>query len=160
LTDGLQKIFDDYGPALLLYARQWCVHPEDALQEALLELFRQKKSPDDPVAWLFRAVRFRAMNLSRAESRRRNYQQQAASQGEPWFVPDPAAGLEAEELRAALEELPMHEREIVIARIWGGLSFQQIATLVDCSSSAAHRRYIAALKVLQQRLEANPKASR
>ena len=149
----MQRIFEDYGPALVLYARQWCRHPEDALQEAMLELMRQQNPPEDVVAWLFQAVRFRAMNLNRSETRRVKHQQQAAETQQAWFTPNPAARLEAQDLKLALTELPVLEREIVIARVWGGLSFEQIADLVGRSASSVHRRYGAALKCLQQSLE-------
>jgi RNA polymerase sigma-70 factor (ECF subfamily) len=44
-------------------------------------------------------------------------------------------------------------REVVVARTWGGLGFEQIAALVGCSTSTAHRRYLAGLAVLRERLE-------
>ena len=40
-----------------LYARQWCHAPDDALQEALIELLRQSPAPDNPVAWLYKTLR-------------------------------------------------------------------------------------------------------
>ena len=126
----------------------------------MLELVKQPQLPEDMVAWLFKAVRFRAINLSRAETRRWRYQQKAAQLQGSWFQPDPAASLQAEELKSALEALPVLEREIVIARIWGGLSFEQIAALVDRSTSSVHRRYAAALKCLQQVLEGTSETSR
>jgi len=52
----------------------------------------------------------------------------------------------------ALESLPLEQREVVVARIWGGLSFIQIGQLVGVSDSAAHRRYEAGLSALRQKL--------
>ena len=51
-------------------------------------------------------------------------------------------------LRAVEDDL----REVVIARIWGGLSFVEIAEVVDISTSTAHRRYEAGLEKLRERL--------
>ena len=158
-TRHLKQIFEDYGPALVLYARQWCVHPEDALQEAMIELAQQTGTPPDPVAWLYQAVRFRAINLSRGEMRRERTQRNAASESPGWFVSDPAAELQAGELQQALARLPDLEREIVIARNWGELSFEQIGQLVDRSSSAVHRRYQSALARLHTILEGQPDMS-
>jgi RNA polymerase sigma-70 factor (ECF subfamily) len=42
---------------------------------------------------------------------------------------------------------------VVVARTWGGLGFEQIAELVGCSTSTAHRRYVAGLAALRERLE-------
>ena len=146
--EQLRKLIDGHGATLTLYARQWCRAPEDAVQEAMIDLLRQQPVPRDPVAWLYTTVRRRAMNLARGERRRENHYRQAGQQRQSWFLPDNEAGLDSEELSAMLQQLPSIEREIVIARIWGELSFEQIATLVPVSSSAAHRRYHKALSLL------------
>lgn len=49
-TERLQQLIDRHGAALTLYARQWCHAPEDALQEALIDLLRQDSVPDCPAA--------------------------------------------------------------------------------------------------------------
>ena len=56
------------------------------------------------------------------------------------------------ELAAALDVIPDDQREAVIARTWGGLSFEQIAEIAGCSTSTAHRRYEAGLAALRERL--------
>jgi len=147
-TADLRQLLDAYGAALLLYARQWCRAPEDALQEALIDLLRQRPVPDRPVAWLFTTIRRRALNLARSERRRVHHQLHAAAQRAAWFVVDETLPFEPGELEALLARLPQLEREIVIARIWGELSFDQIAGLLGRSLSAVHRRYRRALLVL------------
>jgi RNA polymerase sigma factor (sigma-70 family) len=144
----LQELIDKHAAALALYARQWCRTPEDALQEALIDLLRQEPAPNHPVAWLFNTVRRRAMNLARAERRREEHQRQAGQQRCAWFVDNIEGDFDSEELTSMLEQLPSLEREIVVARIWGELSFDQVAELVAISSSAAHRRYHKALSLL------------
>ncbi len=134
---------------MTLYARQWCRAPDDALQEALIELMRLADAPHHPVAWLFKTVRRRAMNMARAERRRVKYQRQASEERDAWFVEnDDKMEFESDELERMLTRLPSLEREIVVARIWGDLTFEQIAELVDRSSSAVHRRYQNALTQL------------
>ncbi len=39
--DTVTRLWDQYGPALGLYARGWCETPEDIVQEAFLLLLRQ-----------------------------------------------------------------------------------------------------------------------
>jgi RNA polymerase sigma-70 factor (ECF subfamily) len=150
----MQKLIDSHGPALKLYARQWCNAPEDALQEALIELLRQNPVPDQPVAWLFCTIRRRAMNLTRGERRRSEHHRQASQQRDAWFSGDGGEEFDNEELTGLLSRLPDLEREIVIARIWGELSFERIADLVGVSSSSAHRHYRGALLLLHEMLEA------
>ncbi|MHB8972060.1 MAG: RNA polymerase sigma factor [Pirellulaceae bacterium] len=147
-THQLRQLLGAHGAALVLFARQWCQAPDDALQEALIDLLRQAPVPDCPVAWLFKTVRRKAMNLARAERRRAKYHRQAAQEREPWFLHDASTGFEPGELEPMLGELPQLEREIVVARIWGELSFEQIAELVERSTSAVHRRYERALALL------------
>jgi RNA polymerase sigma-70 factor (ECF subfamily) len=40
-----------------------------------------------------------------------------------------------------------------VARLWGGLTFDQIARLQRCSLTTAHRRYHEGLTRLHERLE-------
>jgi RNA polymerase sigma-70 factor (ECF subfamily) len=147
-AEHLQQLIDTHGAALALYARQWCHVPEDAVQEALIELLRQEPMPDSPIAWLFKTVRRRAMNLARGERRRAEHQRRASEQRATWFADAADAEFDSEEIEEMLEQLPSLEREIVVARIWGELPFEQIAELVTISSSAAHRRYHKALSLL------------
>ncbi len=147
-SEWLRRVIDAHGAALVLYAQQWCNAPEDALQMALVDLVRQQQVPEQPVAWLFQAVRRRAMNWSRGEHRRVEHHRRAAEGRESWFLEDREPAIGSEELEQMLRRLPDLEREIVVARIWGELSFEQIAALVGVSTSAAHRRYRKALALL------------
>lgn len=141
---SVETLARDYGAALVLYARQWCETPDDALQEALIAYCQQSPAPERAAAWMFRTVRHKAINMARSESRRRQYHQRAAEQRDPWFEADSDQALVAEEVSAALAGLPHRAREIVVARIWGGLSFAEIAEVVGISASAAHRQFHAA----------------
>jgi len=136
-----------------MYARQWCVHPDDALQEALIDLANLSTDPRDPVGWLFKTVRCKAINLARSEQRRTKYQQLAAQQRDAWFLFDPSVTIAASEVESLLVELPDLEREIVVARLWGDLSFEQIAELVDRSPSFVYRRYQQALSELEKKID-------
>jgi RNA polymerase sigma-70 factor (ECF subfamily) len=147
-TQRLSDLVATHGAALRLYARQWCPLPDDALQEALIDLLRQDPAPDHPVAWLYVAVRRRAMNLARAEQRRTRHYRQAAEGCEPWFCDDAGAPLAAADLERLLARLDALDREIVVARVWGELSFEQIADVVDRSTTVVHRRYQRALAKL------------
>jgi RNA polymerase sigma factor (sigma-70 family) len=146
------RLFDQCAPALELYARQWCDCSEDVVQEALIELAAQPRTPDDAAAWLYRVVRNKARSAWRS-SRRRKRHESAAANGRPaWFERSAADRIDADVAAAALGSLPIEQREVVVARIWGGLSFQQIGRLVGASDSAAHRRYTAGLSALRQKL--------
>jgi RNA polymerase sigma-70 factor (ECF subfamily) len=146
------RLIDRYASALVLYARQWCAAPEDVVQEAFLALTARGSVPEPVAPWLFRVVRNQAISLARSERRRRRREQDAGSRRTPWFRSDPAGELDAAALREALERLPAEQREIIVAHVWGGLTFEQAGALAGCSTSMAYRRYIAGVEALRARL--------
>ncbi len=151
--EGFSRLVDEQSAALLLYARQWCGAPEDVVQEAFLKLAGQVKTPDYPVAWLYRVVRNGAISAARSAQRRRRHEEAAAGRTPAWFIPSEAGQLDGEIASAALAKLPLEQREIIVAHLWGGLTFEQIALLIGSSSSTAHRRYLEGLTALRERLE-------
>jgi RNA polymerase sigma factor (sigma-70 family) len=146
------RLVDRHAAPLVLYARQWCDEPEDVVQEAFFKLVRQGVAPDDPVAWLYRVARNGALDAAK-KSRRRQRRESAAARPVRWFVEPQVDGLDAEAAVAALERLPTEEREVIVARHWGGLSYEQIAVVAGCSASTAFRRYTAGVEALRKRLE-------
>lgn len=148
----LESLLEAHGAALELFAAQWSDTPDDCVQEAFIELARQAQSPDRIVAWLYRVVRNRAISHARSAGRRRKYEAAAAGQMSLWFEPSAGSSLDAKAASAALMELSAQHREVIVARIWGGLSFEQIAELVGSSVSTAHRRYFEGLSHLRERL--------
>ena len=57
--------------------------------------------------------------------------------------------IDSELLADALRQLDHENRQIVVAKIWGNLGFEEIASETGCSSSTACRRYKAALKQMR-----------
>jgi len=153
--DVLGRLFDAHAAALVLYARQWrdAAEAEDLVQDAFVALARQGELPEEPVVWLHRVVRNAAVSAHRGQRRRRAREGLVSrSEAAAWFaaVDD---RLDAHEAASLLAALDAESREVVVARIWGGLTFEQIAAIQGCSTAAAHRRYKAGLARLQERLE-------
>ena len=148
----LERLARKHAAALVLYARQWCGTPEDVVQEAFLKLVVQKTPPDSPVPWLYRVVRNAALAASRAERRRRRHETIAAARAPVWFVDSDLAGLDAAATTAALRSLPPQQSEVLVARIWGGLTFEQIGEAVGCSAPTAYRTYVAGLSALREKM--------
>jgi RNA polymerase sigma factor (sigma-70 family) len=154
--DHLGYLLDRYLSALVLYARQWCHAPEDVVQEAFIKLARQGEPPLHPVAWLYRAVRNRAISESRSERRRVAHEGRFAARSSLWFTPseDPAH-LDAQAATRALGGLPLEQREIIVAHLWGGLTFEQIAELTGGSAATCWRRYAAGVAALRHKMGAS-----
>jgi RNA polymerase sigma-70 factor (ECF subfamily) len=145
------RLIDAHAAPLVLYARQWCDEPEDVVQEAFVKLARQSRPPHDPVAWLYPVVRHGALDAAK-RARRRQRRESAAARPDRWFVEDEVNGLDADTAVAALQRLPVEQREVIVARHWGGLSFEQIAAAAGCSASTAFRRYSAGVEDLRRLL--------
>jgi RNA polymerase sigma-70 factor (ECF subfamily) len=149
------RLLSEHGRALALYARQWTppeVSPEDIVQDAFVQLARQRTAPPRLVNWLFRVVRNSAISARRAAERRRRHLCAAALQTESWLCDNPDVALDAQTVTEALKTLPIEQRETIVAHLWGGLSFDAIGELTATSSSTAHRRYAAGLEALRQKL--------
>ena len=148
---SLGDLYRDHAPALRLYARQWGSSGEDLVQNAFVRLAQQNPPPSQVLPWLYRVVRNEALAAHRAAGRRRK-REEGASSPEGWFG---AVGdrLETDEAARLLAELPLELREVIVARLWGGLTFEDIARLVGCSLPTAHRRYQTGLARLRERLE-------
>lgn len=145
------RVLDAHGPPLILYARQWCATPEDVVQEAFVKLVRQRPAPPAVVPWLYRVVRHAAIDARRAELRR-SRRENTVARPVRWFVEDDIDGLDAESAVTALQTLADEQREVIVARLWGGLSFEEIAEVAGCSASTAFRRFEAGIAALRRAL--------
>jgi RNA polymerase sigma-70 factor (ECF subfamily) len=135
-------------PALVLFARQWGDDfAEDAVQEAIMQLMRLADPPHDPLAWLFAAVRNASNQYMRTQTRRKNREIKALAEKKPWFN----RADEDNELISELQQLPIDCRTVIVAKIWGNLTFEQIAATIGSSKSSAHRKYEEGLALLRKK---------
>ena len=145
-----------WGPRLLLYARQQCqseADAQDALQEGLVRLWRQFTDPTPvPPGLAFRLVRQAAIDQARQHHRRVAREQAAAGPFiEPFTCPlEPAE--RRHQLSSALSHLPSEQREVLSLKIWGELTFAQIASALDIPADTAASRYRYALAGLRRHL--------
>jgi RNA polymerase sigma-70 factor (ECF subfamily) len=149
--EELGHLYRQYAPALRLYVRQFPAGDEDLIHDAFIKLAQLSTVPDQVLPWLYRVVRNGTLGAGRSEARRRCRQHRTAA-SEAWFASTDNQ-LDGEEATRLLAELPLEQREVLIARLWGGLTFDQVAHLVNCPLPTAHRRYHAGLTTLRQMLE-------
>ena len=113
-------------------------------------------SRQDLLLWVFCLIddEMKALNLPRLRTRGR----QATALTDPEVITIELVGefrgLDARAAAAALQTLPAETREIIVAHLWGGLTFEQIAAAVGSSAATCYRRYAAGLDVLRSQLGA------
>ncbi len=141
--------------AFLLYARQQARCEEDArdlVQEAMVEAWQRCGGRTPDAALVVATIRRRAIDLGRSVDSRRRREEATSAPAEPWFEPDVAAGDDRAVLASALAELAPHLRETVTLKIWGGLSFPEIAEITGVPVPTATSRFRYALEALRKRV--------
>lgn len=156
--DQVTKLAESLHGSLILYARQWLgSDAEDVVQEAFLRLLRTfrtaEETIDNPTAWLFRVVRNESISRLRRLTLIGRHTETLRMERKPWFDARPEKKAEAEEVAEKVAAMPMELREVLVSRLWGGLSFQEIGDLTETSQSTAHRRYHEALYYLKEQLK-------
>jgi len=149
----LGRWLDSYADALELYAAQWSTAPADVVQEAFVELARQPAPPQNVAAWLYKVVRNRAISEARSATRRRHRESAAGfKKDEALFRLARGGDLDPREVTEALSHLRDDLREVLVSRIWGGLTFEEIGKITSTSVSTAYRRYEEGLDLLRKQL--------
>jgi RNA polymerase sigma factor (sigma-70 family) len=151
-TDDVRRLYDQHGPALVLYASLFVADggaAEDVVHGVFLKLLRGKQIvPDAPAAYLYRAVRNAALNTRRDRSRDAPLPDQ-----DIWFTHRERDREAAFALQQALRELPDEQREVVVMRIWGGMTLEEVAEATDAPLNTAASRYRYGLAKLRERLK-------
>lgn len=151
LSEQLTTILRDHVAVLELFASQWTSSPEDVVQEALIEFVRQAERPVRPIPWLYRVVRNLAIRDYRKRTTRNRHEEEAGLQRYR-LVGSSELQISADELMQAMESIDSEQREIIVARIWGGLTLEEIGEVVGCSAPTVYRRYETGLVHLRERL--------
>lgn len=162
LGKAWQDWVDENAPRLLAYSRARCNNAqeaEDLLQDALIKLWayqeeREHRPPDLPLA--FSVMRYLGLDHGRRKGRREKRDQKIIQfqQGEDhWLDPALEETEEAAILRNEVEELPEKLKEVLILKVWGGLTFAEIGDLLEVSQNTAASRYRYALEQLQKKLK-------
>ncbi|MEX2214411.1 MAG: sigma-70 family RNA polymerase sigma factor [Phycisphaeraceae bacterium] len=154
-----RSLLRTHGPALVLLARQRglpAADAEDVVQEAFINLWKKadEGSPvRDHAAYLFACVRHGALDCVRGQSRRRQRETSAAQDSAETIDLLFENNAEQEELAARvqvlLHDLPDEQREVVVMKVWGGLTFAQIAEATEQSPHTVASRYRYALAAMR-----------
>jgi RNA polymerase sigma-70 factor (ECF subfamily) len=104
--------------------------------------------PDVPAAYLYRAVRNAALN-----TRRNGFRETALDTGNACFVHRGGDNEAALALQVALASLPDEQREVIMMRIWSGMTLDEIAASTGVSLNTVASRYRYGLEKLRAKLK-------
>ena len=149
----LANLIESQAASLQLWVRSRCASCEDVVQEAFCQLAMQEPPPDNATAWRYRVCRNLAEKQRLSDERRRKREHACAQLKVP--TKDQTDPIEMMETVAAVEELADELREVLVARVWGQLTLEEVAKLCGVSTATAFRRYEAALKALRSKRESN-----
>lgn len=152
----------EHGSRLYLYARQRSSCREDAedmIQDALVRLWhyqeeRDNVPPDLPLA--YSVLRFVSMDHGKKLGRKKRKEEAIIflhDSDDYWCDQSAEDDEESIMLRRAVDSLSEKLREVVTLKIWGGLTFNEIAATMAISPNTAASRYRYALEHLERKLE-------
>ncbi len=137
---------------LLAYARALVpdlAAAEDALHQVFLRLLKGDiRIAGEPLPYLCRAVRNAALNSLRRTARDVELEPATA-----WLESPPGAGELGIAIEQALASLPQEQREVVVLRAWGQLTFDEVAQALEIPANTAASRYRYALAKLREQLK-------
>ena len=136
----------DTPAALELFARQWCDTPEDVVQEAFVKLASARHAAGQSGGLAVSRGTKRRAQCRAGRPPRRRHETRPPPSSTGWFQPEPtpvaSESLDGETAADSLRSLPLEQREVIVAHLWGGLSFQEIALVSACSASTAETGFI------------------
>ncbi len=150
-----QGWLEEQAPRFLLFARQKARREADAqdlVQEAVVEAMqRQGDGRPPPPRLVFATIHRRAIDLARSDVRRAGREEATAeTTAEPWF--DPA--VEERELSRLIQDAMSHMddryREVITLKVWGGMTFAEIAETLGIPANTAASRYRYGLEELRK----------
>lgn len=160
------------GAKLLLYARQFLssdhlsvgMDAEDIVQTAFVRFWKQyPQAQPEQYGLLFAAVRTVALDALKGSFRRArreeiysvevcDFRDSAAVGREAWFESTSDQKFRSDALQSALSKLPEEQREVIVLKVWGEMTFAQIAEHVQESPNTVASRYRLGIGALKRRL--------
>jgi RNA polymerase sigma-70 factor (ECF subfamily) len=156
----LERWYDDHAQALfafLLNLTRAEADTRDLLQDVFVRLARQPdllRGARDERAFLIRLAHNAAIDLLRRRATRERRHELFAAQPPQMFAParDPDESAFRTALNEALVELPVEQRAVVHLKLWEGLTFVQIAEVLEIPLNTAASRYRYGIDKLRERL--------
>lgn len=159
-NDWLREAFQTHAQALTRYACSLCGDAElarDAVQETYFRLCREDAATIQPklVPWLFRVCRSRVLDSHRKEGRMSTLDEATAARTASAEA-TPASRAETTEAAGIvlqmLDDLSPRQREVVRLKFQSGLSYKEIAEVLEISVTNVGFHLNAGLTSIRKRL--------
>jgi RNA polymerase sigma-70 factor (ECF subfamily) len=150
-----EPLYRDEAPALVLYGRALGLshaEAEDVLQETFVALLRMTDEPAEARHYVIRAFRNRALNFRRGWWRHLTRELESVR----WFERDPEETPHEREAMRCLAGLPPEQREVIVLKIWQGMTYETIGQLAGISPHTAAGRYRYGIARLRACLRGEP----
>jgi RNA polymerase sigma-70 factor (ECF subfamily) len=146
---GIEHLDGLYGYALVLTRNH--AEAEDLVQDTYVRAIQAmgRLRPDSNMkGWLFTILRNVWLNQLRKQRNRPHIVEIDVGDGIAESVAEPSKNshdiyvskLETEQVRAAIQKLPVEFREIILLREYEELSYQEIASVLDCPAGTVMSR--------------------
>jgi RNA polymerase sigma factor (sigma-70 family) len=165
--EAFRELFRRYAPSAMAVARRVVGQPylaEEAVQEGFLALWRNPSAYEEMrgsvKAWLMATVHNRAVDLVRREETQRRRAENAGPDDTVVILDDPAEkvideiGLpdERKAVRAALEDLPPEQRQVIELMYFDGLSQTRVAERLSLPLGTVKSRTLLGMRKLRTAL--------
>ena len=166
-----RQCYHEMAGKLLLFARQFlssggqcCMHEaEDVVQSAFVRFWKHHpKAQADQYGLLFAAVRTLSLDVLRSAQRRSQREEVYAKDQSViredledsglWFESEEDSREQSEKVQKALRRIPSEQREVVVLKLWGELTFAQIAETVGAPAGTVATRYRTGIKALRKEM--------
>jgi len=152
---GFDRLYRDLAGRLTTYLRRAFTLGDEEIADVVHDAFLPwVETPEkmagvrNPRSYLFSTARYLAIQKKRAAAR--TVTDEAL---ETLSHPCPTGGVESGlDIRAALQGLPEEQREAVTLKIWGDLTFEEIAEIQEVALQTVASRYRYGLQKLEEKL--------
>ena len=155
----LERTYDAYARALYRYALAISGTPddaEDAVQEVFAKVARDWKRVsrmENPKAYLFSSTRNAAYSILRSKRRRETLHDSFCTEMMSGPSGDLAEAAHAKIVCESLLGLPVDQREVLVLKIFDGMTFKEIAETIGISMGTVTSRYKYGIEKLRKVLE-------
>jgi RNA polymerase sigma-70 factor (ECF subfamily) len=154
---ALAELIHRFSPGLRLYLAKVAgqAAADDLLQDTWFDVYRKINSLQNPsafTAWLYRIARDKAYRHLRRKREvivpvDANVIDESPAQEET-FTPE-----EAQAVRAALDQIPLEQREVLVLRFIENMTYEQIAEVIGTPIGTVRSRIFHAKRALRAKLQ-------